>query len=197
MKDKFHRYSADSPDRRLIHVYITILSVLFAYGLYWFAKKDWFSIPWWFDAPAIFGFYGLLYLWFKKSLWRKKLIRCIFHIKTPDWNGEYKCWLETSYDNFSTKKEIVVKIIQDWDSILVLTETEYSISNSLSGSFSLNETANPQFTYEYLNKPKNTALDTMNIHCGMASIGVGSNKLTGEFFNGRGRNNYGIFEELP
>lgn len=196
MKGKFHQYSGDSVDRRLIHVYLTIIAIVFSYLLYWLSENTPLNIPWWFDAPAIFGFYGLLYLWFKKYLWKQKIIRFIFNIKTPNWNGVYSCILKTSYDNFESEKLISVKIIQDWDSIIVQIETENSISNSLSGSFSIDETANSKFTYEYMNKPKNHAPDTMNIHYGMASISKDSEILSGEFFNGRGRNNYGIFKGI-
>ena len=195
MKGKFHQYSGDSSDRRLIHVYLTIIAILFSYLLYWLSKNTCLVIPWWFDAPAIFGFYGLIYFWFKKVLWRNKTARLLFNIKTPNWNGDYSCILKTSYDNFESEKPVSLKLIQDWDSIIVQIETENSISNSLSGSFSLDETVFSKFTYEYINKPKNHAPETMNIHYGMASIWMDSGKLNGEFFNGRGRNNYGIIEE--
>jgi len=195
MKGKFHQYSGDSSDRRLIHVYLTIMAVLFSYLLYWISKNFTLSIPWWFDAPAIFGFYGFLYVWFKKVLWKNRTIRFLLSIKTPNWNGEYSCILKTSYDDFESEKQVLIKIIQDWDLILVKVESENSTSNSLAGSFSLNETAVPKFTYEYYNKPHNSAPGTMNIHYGMASIYIVSGKLKGEFFNGRGRNNYGVFNE--
>ena len=61
MKGKFHQYSGDSADRRLVDVYLTIVAILFSYLLYWLSKNTCLTIPWWFDAPAIFGFYGLIF----------------------------------------------------------------------------------------------------------------------------------------
>ena len=65
----------------------------------------------------------------------------------------------------------------------------------ISGSFSNDNTTFPQFTYEYMNQPKNHAPESMNIHYGMASIWIDAKTLKGEFFNGRGRNNFGYFTE--
>ncbi|NLD46638.1 MAG: hypothetical protein GX660_05495 [Clostridiaceae bacterium] len=196
MKGKFHQYSADTNDRRLIHVYFTIASVLFAYLLNWITQNTSLKIPWWLDAPAIFGFYGLIYLLFNNVLWKMRVIRLLFQIKTPDWNGDYKCVLRTSFDNFQSEKDLTIKITQNWDSILIQIKTNSSVSNSLSGSFSINDSSSPQFTYEYINKPNNDAPFSMNIHYGMANIWIDSGLLKGEFFNGRGRNNYGTFQEI-
>ena len=193
MKAKLHRYSSDTDDRRYIHVYLTILSILLAYGLFWISKVSTIEIPWWFDAPSVFGFYGLLYILFAKVLWKKKFFRAIFRIKTPNWNGTYKCSLITSFDNFKSEKDLKVSITQDWDIILVQTETSQSKSVSLSASFAINDSTNFQLTYEYLNKPKNDADSSLNMHYGMAYIYFESKELKGEFFNGRGRNNFGTF----
>ena len=196
MKGKFHQYSADTKDRRLVHVYFTILAVLFSYLLNWIAHNTFLKIPWWLDAPAIFGFYGLIYFLFNNMLWKIRTFRFLFRIKTPDWNGEYKCILRSSFDNFQSEKDLIVRITQNWETILIQTITNSSISNSLAGSFSINDSCLPQFTYEYINKPNNDANTSLNIHYGMASIIVESGLLKGEFFNGRGRNSYGTFQEM-
>ena len=195
MKANYHQYSCDTNDRRMIHVYLTILSILFAYLLFWITENTKLKIPWWLDAPAIFGFYGLLYFWFKKALWKLNFFRIIFFIKTPNWNGDYNCALRTSFDEFSTEKQIKIKIIQDWDTIIVRLETENSVSNSISGSFSLKDSFMPEFTYEYLNEPNTMAPETMNMHNGMAKIRIENKLLKGDFFSGRGRKNYGTFNE--
>ena len=196
MKANYHQYSCDTNDRRMIHVYLTILSILFAYLLFWISENTKLIIPWWLDAPAIFGFYGILYFGFKKALWKLNFFRLIFFIKTPNWNGEYMCSLRTSFDDFSDEKQIKIKIIQDWDTIIIRLETENSVSNSISGSFSLKDSLMPEFTYEYLNEPNTTAPETMNIHNGMAKIRIDNKLLKGDFFSGRGRKNYGTFNEI-
>jgi hypothetical protein len=196
MKDKCHKYSSDTNERQLVHVYLAMISVLLSYVLYWITQNTKLVFPWWVDAPAIFGFYGIIYLIFKKRLWNLKIFRFLFSIATPDWNGTYTCNLKSSYDNFQSEKEIKVRIKQEWDMILIQLTSVDSKSNSLSGAFSVNDSITPQFTYEYLNKPFNDCVQTMNIHYGIASIWFESGQLYGEFFNGRGRNNFGVFKQI-
>lgn len=195
MKDKLHQYSSDSKERHLVHVYLAVISILLSYLLYLGTQCTGLTIPWWIDAPSIFGFYGICFVLFKKILWKLKLVRFLFSISTPDWNGTYICYLKSSFDNFESEKEVKIRIIQNWDMILIQLTSENSKSNSQSGSFLTNETITPQFTYEYLNQPFNDCVTTMNMHHGVASIWFEGNQICGEFFNGRGRNNFGLFKQ--
>lgn len=194
MKGKLHHYSADTSDRRLVHVYLAVLSIILAYGLYCIFDKLQLTIAWWVDAPSVFGFYGIVYFLFNKYLWNRKFFKQIFFLKCPDWNGVYNCSIWTSYDNFQSKKDILIKIIQTWDSISVMTKTDTSHSTSLSGSFSIKDSVSPSFTYEYENQPNIDVPATMNIHKGMATLWFEGKKLKGDFFTGRGRNTFGKFE---
>lgn len=196
MKGRHHHYTCDTIDRRLVHVFLAILSILLAYLLNRLEMAYEFQIPWWVDAPAVFGFYGALYIVFKKRLWKKKFIRTIFFIETPNWNGTYECSLQSSHDNFETKTAATLTIKQDWDSMLILLKTETSKSESLSGSFSMKDLIEPVLTYEYMNYPNPDASSDMQIHHGMASIRLDQKKLQGDYFNGRGRNRFGKFNQV-
>jgi hypothetical protein len=196
MKGKTHFYSTDTNERRLTSVYLVIICILLAYHANSTLTKLGSSLPWWIGVPGIIGFYGAIYYMFREWLWKLSFIRFIFRIKAPNWNGNYSCILKTSYDRFTQETKFNVKIRQDWDSICILTETDFSYSTSLSGSFSIKNTINPVLTYEFLNQPKNPSPDTMNIHRGMAAIWFDDGKLQGDFFTGRGRNTHGYFTQI-
>jgi hypothetical protein len=195
MKGNMHFYSTDTNERRLSSVYLVIICILLAYHADFLLTKFNFPLPWWLGVPGIMGFYGAIYYLFREYLWKNKFIRFVFRIKTPNWNGNYSCILRTSYDRFAQETKFTVRIKQNWDSICILTETDFSFSTSLSGSFSIKNTINPTITYEYLNQPKNASPDTMNIHRGMASIWFENGKINGDFFTGRGRNTHGYFTQ--
>ena len=194
MKGKMHHYSADTKDRRMVNVYLALTGILCSYSLYWFCKYIKFEIPWWLDAPATIGFYSGLYFLFKIKFWKNPIIRKMFFIKTPDWNGCYECALKTSYDNFQSERILNLKIVQDWDTISVETETNHSKSSSVTGCFSIKDCVSPTFTYEYLNQPKHDAPGSLHIHRGITSIYIENNILKGEFYTGRDRVTYGMFE---
>jgi hypothetical protein len=194
MKNKMHHYSADTNDRRKVNVYLALMGILCSYSLYWFCKYIKFEIPWWLDAPATFGFYSGFYCLFKIRYWENTILRKIFFIKTPNWNGYYECVLKTSYDNFQNEKILNFKIVQDWDTISVVAETDHSQSSSVSGCFLIKDCVSPTLTYEYLNQPKHDAPGSLHIHRGIASLSIEKNILKGEFYTGRDRVTYGKFE---
>jgi hypothetical protein len=115
-------------------------------------------------------------------------------IKTPNWNGHYACVLKTSYDNFINERILNLKIVQDWDTISIMAETDHSKSSSVSGCFSIKDCVSPTLTYEYLNQPKHDAPRFLHTHRGITSISIENNVLKGEFYTGRDRVTYGIFE---
>lgn len=196
MKHKMHHYSADTKDRRMVHVYLAMLGIACSFTLYWFCKYIEFEIPWWLDAPATIGFYGGLYYLFKIKCWENLIIRKLFFIKTPDWNGCYECVLKSSYDNFQNSKILKVSIAQDWDTILIMVETDHSQSSSISGCFLIKDCVSSSFTYEYINEPKNDAPNYLHTHRGIASISIEKGVLKGEFYTGRDRVTYGTFESI-
>lgn len=194
MKNRMHHYSADTNDRRMVNVYLAIMGIICSFALYWFCKNMKLEIPWWLDAPATIGFYGSIYYMFKIRYWKNPLLRKLFFIKTPNWNGYYECVLKTSYDNFQNGKILKISIIQDWDTISILAETDHSQSSSMSGCFLIKDCVFPAFTYEYLNQPKYDAPKSLHIHRGITSISIENSLLKGEFYTGRDRVTYGMFE---
>lgn len=194
MLGKKHFYSSDSSSRRLVHVYLGILGILLAYLLFVILDKLSITVSWWIDAPSVFGFYGLLYWIFRDFLWNKRIVRFLFGIKTPDWNGNYVGTLLSSHDNFSNPIKFNLEIHQTWDKILVLGKTDHSKSFSVTAVFSEEDKISPLLLYEYQNQPKNIATESMNIHNGVTQLYWDNKELVGEFYNGRSRRTFGTFK---
>ncbi len=190
-----HPYSINSEEHKYISLYLAILSILLAWGLYLFSKNI-FALPWWIEAPSVIGFYGILHKWFETKLWRNNFIRKITSIKTPivdgDWSGTI-----TSHSNHANGPIQIKKfcIKQTWTHLLIYLETETSESFSFEASMNVDEFGTARIHYQYRNKPKDNAPETMHIHEGSASAKL-ENKgtLQTEYYSGRDRNNTGSLE---
>ncbi|MFZ5628554.1 MAG: hypothetical protein ACOY5B_05460 [Spirochaetota bacterium] len=193
MVGKLHFYSADSSEKRYVHVILAFISVCLAYALASITKATAIQIPWWVDAPAVFGFYGLIYTLFDKYLWQLHSIRKILRLKIPMISGNYSGSLSSSHDKFKKKTKITANIQQSWDKILIQIETNQSKSHSLSASFHVSDRISPVLIYYYENTPFVSSVKTMHAHKGLAELHVKSDGLNGEFFTGRDRITFGRF----
>ena len=194
MKDSFHTYSCDTRDRYSIHIYLIILSIAIAYLIQMICNNLNKEIPWWIGLPGIFSIYGALYYCFKTILWRWKILRAVFFIKTPNVEGKYSGIINTSYDDFTSDKKVDIQILQSWDRILIKIETESSHSFSQSCSISIKDQAMPTISYLYINEPMAGSTKSMEIHYGMCMLYFDKAGLNGDFFTGRGRQTYGTIK---
>lgn len=190
-----HTYSINSEEHKHISLYIAVVAILLAWALYLFSKNI-FPLPWWIEAPSVIGFYGILYKWFENKLWRNKHIRRVLSIKTPlidgNWSGSI-----TSHSIHANGLIPIKKfcIKQTWSHMLIYLETETSESNSFEASMNVDEFGTPRIHYQYINKPKDSAPETMHVHYGSASAKLDDNGLLQtEYYSGRDRNNMGSFE---
>lgn len=195
MKFKPHTFSVDTNERSAVYFYIAILSILFAYFLYWSQGTFEFEIPWWLETPSVLGFYTLIFSLFERYLWKLKFLRYVLSIKTPVLNKSYKVSLMSSYDNFENSMDAEIFVEQSYMKILIRLQTANSISESQGAFFCLKDSTDPSLTYEFVSKPNSTAAQTMHIHHGMGTIYFDREKIQGEYFNGRGRQQFGRFEE--
>lgn len=194
MKGSFHSYSCDTSDRYLIHVYLIIVSIGLAYLVQLICNSVNKEIPWWLGVPGIFSIYGGLYFFFSISLWKIRLFRVIFFIKTPMLEGLYSGVLKSSHQEFKTEKKADIEITQTWDRILICLRTDTSQSCSQSCSISLKDHPTPTISYLYLNEPGADSLKSMEIHYGMCMLSIKNQDLYGDFFTGRGRQTYGTIK---
>lgn len=187
-----HAYATDSDERKIIPLFIAVISILAAWILNAVGTK-YFSIPWWFDAPSVMGFYGFFYKAFDRFVWSKCFMRKIGLVKIPDLNGSWRGYVTSSFDKHEEKFDISIDIYQTWTKIVLILKTPSSESQSEAVAITI---ANPnliRLSYTYFNKPKSDATQTMHPHEGTARLNLSGDckSLDGDYYTGRGRQNYG------
>lgn len=187
-----HPYSVDTNERTNILLFLAIISILST----WFFHKTLFNfkivLPWWFEYPSILTFYGLLFVIFDRFCWKWKVFQKTTLIKTPDLDGKWKGFIQSSFDKHSSKIDASLEIHQSWTKIKILLFTEQSVSYSESASIIANQPEAIFLSYQYLNEPKANSVDTMHTHRGTTRLTLKNNVLSGQYYSGRNRKNFGI-----
>lgn len=190
-----HPYSINTEEHKWLALYVMVIAVLLAWTLYWFSKNV-FAIPWWLEAPSVIGFYGILHKWLDLKLWKNNYIRKIFGIKTPIFDGGWSGSIKSNSDHADGLipiKKFCIK--QTWTHIRIYLETETSESHSFEASMNVDEFGTSRIHYQYMNKPKDSAPESMHVHYGSASAKLDDHgTLQTEYYSGRDRNNTGSFE---
>jgi hypothetical protein len=126
------------------------------------------GLPWWAESPSVLFFYGFLYTIFDKWCW--KWLRKIGLIKTPDLNGEWAGTLKTSFDSHASELKTTLKIFQTWTKIKIILTADHSVSYSEAASIILEAPEGKYLSYQYVNEPKSSAVQTMSIHRGTTNL---------------------------
>jgi len=185
-----HPYAIDAPERKMIPLVIAAVAIMSAWLLNVGLEKLRIAMPWWVDAPSVMGFYGIIYILFDKYLWRLEWLHRLGLIRTPILAGSWVGTLTSSFEP-DTSKNARLRIIQSWTKIEISLLTDTSQSHSLVASI-LSTTSNGMIlSYQYQNDPIPNTPDTMQIHYGTAKLVLVENKLEGEYYSGRGRQNTG------
>ncbi|HOD52809.1 MAG TPA: hypothetical protein PKJ78_22470 [Candidatus Hydrogenedentes bacterium] len=187
-----HAYSTDAQERRFVPAVLAVIAVVTALTfnriLVWMGV----GLPWWFDTPAVVGFYGLIFKFYDLQLWRRALgpVRLS---GIPDIKGT---WAGTIAAENWPAVPVVVWIRQSWSKIDIRLESTESRSFSTMACVNTDDSREHGLKYEFCNEPKAHSKDTMQAHRGMAwlRLSSGTDKLNGEYFSGRGRQNVGSVE---
>jgi hypothetical protein len=187
-----HYYSTtDANEKRRILLLIAIVAIISTWEVSSILSKQHVTLPWWFIAPSVIGVYGLLYTLFDKYVWKIKALHKLSVIKTPNLEGDWEGMLISSFDPNSSKT-VNVKISQTWTEIEIVLRSDSSQSHSIAAFISSKEPGGAAVIYQYQNNPKVHAVDTMEIHYGTTKLTlIEEGKLEGEYYSGRGRQNYG------
>lgn len=185
-----HPYATDSREREVVLVGIVILCLSLGDGLDQTLNTLEQALPWYVEVPSVLGIVWGLWALFVNRLWKTALFRSLGVVRLPDLNGKWRAIIQTSFDPCNAYRAEVT-ITQTWTHISVLLETPNSQSRSLTASLLVKE---PEITltYEYRNDPKPGAPSTMHSHRGTAILRLkGRNRMEGEYYSGRDRQNYG------
>lgn len=184
-------HSYDLEGRGRIHASMAVLSVALAWLLDVGLNAASINPPWWLSAPSVAGCYSLLYWLFDRYIWRWGPLHKLGLLSVPDLNGRWDGEVDSSHGSEGTRANISVNILQRWSTILIILESDESISRSTMASFRTRDTDRPEVTYAYLSEPNNKAPRTMEIHRGTCALQVKANALEGGYYTGRGRGTVG------
>ena len=149
---------------------------------------SWATIP--YVVLLLSAVYSIARYAFDIYIWKLALFRQLHLVKIPDLDGKWEGLLQSSYDAQKTSYPITLHIKQRWSKILIRLDTETSRSHSVSASLRT-DMKFAELSYRYENKPKPSALTNMAAHDGTAVLELQGDELTGEYYTGRGRKQFG------
>jgi hypothetical protein len=191
-----HASSNDLGNSSRIYLYSLILSVLTFFflllPLYDLFKNSFgLLIPIWIETPSIIGLYALYINIFDKVLWKFKAIELFGMPKIPNLNGTWKATIKSSHED--KDKEAIATICQNYSKFSMILKTDESTSQTTMASFELGNPIRRTLTYTYICKPLPASPASMEIHEGTGNLEIvkGDEEMSGYYYSGRGRRNYG------
>lgn len=187
-----HPYSTNSEERARILLVIAAVAFCLAWLVATLIGTT--HVPFWLDVPATGTLYGVLYKIFEGWGWRQKLVQRVGVVSVPDLRGEWRGSVSSSFDKSAETHSIAVHIAQNWTHLSVTLASANSESYSIVGS--IDTGSEVVLSYQYQNIPKPHAKGTMHAHRGTAilKLSVDKRSLSGEYYSGRDRRNYGALE---
>jgi len=186
-----HPYSIETEERKNVSLILAVISIVLAWSFHQLMSFFEIDLQWWLESPSVLFFYSLLYTIFDKWCW--KWLRKIGLIRTPDLNGEWSGTLKTSFDSHSSELKTTLKIFRTWTKIKTILTADHSVSYSEAASMILEAPEGKYLSYQYVNEPKLSAVQTMSIHRGTTKLlfDEKTDTLSGEYYSGRDRQNFG------
>jgi len=186
-----HTYSSDAADRSWAPWALACVAVALTYGCSRALAAWSVSWPWWIENPSIMLFYGALWSFYNRVLWRQTVLGMRLS-QIPDLGGTWSATLQSSH-NGGAQSSGCVRVHQTWSKMLIEFESASSRSVSRMAALNLEPGANQGLVYEYANDPQFAAVDSMHAHRGVAVLRRSANGqcLHGEYFTGRDRQTHG------
>ena len=149
-----------------------------------------FEFQWAVNPSSTAGIFGLLYYLFDRFIWKWELLRRFDIVTIPDLNGVWRGEIKSSYNQGKTIQVSVI-IKQRWSKILVELKANESHSKSVAASFLTDYSTSPELVYAYVNEPKPSAQESMEMHKGTTRLTFTGQALEGDYYTGRGRGTTG------
>lgn len=174
-----HEYFIKGRNLRLQKIIIILTSVVLAYFISllinWISYKYGINL-WWLEIPSILGVYNLLDFAIDKFWWSK-------FYRIPSFEGRWKGYLKSSFDNFITEFPVTCIIKQNSKLISIVFEMEKSTSYSISATMDDTKINGATLKYDYINIPKIDQKQLLNVHLGNNTLKLNGNVLEGEYYN--------------
>ena len=173
------------------------ISAVVVYMISYALKSYGVEIPFYIETPSIPAVYALFFVLFDRFLWKNKIFKRLDIVIADDLNGKWVGSLKSSYDNFATDIEAQLVIEQTATKIKICGTFNKSKSVSIHENFGRSEIDNRvALFYFFRNEPSYDATQTMAMHEGSAKLTYSpeNESLTGYYYSGRDRNNFGTIE---
>lgn len=185
-----HAYAVDVRERAAIFYTLAFISVILVYLLQIYLPIAW---PWWLGPPSVFGIFKIMLEFWDRWLWRASILRKLRLIQTPYIGGKW--YVEGKSMTAAKEFTAELEIRQNWTTMVVRMETEESSSHSVAASLVIDGGGRKILIYHYANEPKPNASPKMRGHRGTAILRISdSETLEGEYYTGRGRENWGVLK---
>ena len=183
-----HPYSTTSEERAKIPFALAAIAIGLAWLASWFTGKT--HLPFWLEVPGTATLYGLLYAGFRSYAWKWQWLHTVGLVKVPDISGDWCGYVTSSFD-VAQKHPVRMRIQQNWTHLSVKLTADHSESDSMVGSMVVGEET--LLSYQYVNRPRAGATETMHAHDGTAVLKLSDDQreLSGEYYSGRDRANHG------
>lgn len=182
----------------LFLAFLISLSAYLSYFLSLKLKELGIEVPFYVEiplsAPAI---YYIFFELFNNYLWKLPIFNWLGIIDFDNLNGRWLGKIKSSYDNFVSDIPAELNIVQKATSIKIRGKFNESKSISLHEDFCFSDIdQTTALFFFYRNVPEYNATNTMAIHEGSSKLKYDklTKLLTGSYYSGRDRNNYGTIE---
>ena len=141
-------------------------------------------------AGAVFG---ALYWIFNRYAWQWPVLNSA--VKVPNLSGEWECIGKTFQPDGKIQYEwkATITIFQRWDKIRVRLKTGQSGSDSIAAALVCDDSDGYRLLYNYRNQPQIGEVE-LKSHLGFCDLKFSKDlkSAEGEYFNGHGRNTFGV-----
>ena len=146
------------------------------------------------SMPTVPTIYAAFFFLFNRYFWRCGIFKAVGIVVADDLNGTWKGVMKSSHDQLQQEISAELVIEQTATSIKICGKFDQSRSISTHEHFGKGDMYNQTVLhYFFKNDPNYDAVPTMAMHEGSAILIYAKQEdvLSGHYYSGRGRNNYG------
>jgi hypothetical protein len=194
-----HAYHTDEEIRTRVFTVSGILAIVAARLFHLLTQQLPLDIPWWVDTPSVLAFFGIFVWLYDNHFWKCWPFRRLPWFYIPNLNGLWKVEVKSSYTGFNEDIQASGLIRQTASKICIALQTDQSSSHSIFAALVRTDRFSTfELMYYYLNRPKADSIETMGVHYGTSWVRIseGAARLEGDYYSGRGRQNYGTITFL-
>jgi hypothetical protein len=123
---------------------------------------------------------------FNRYLWRARIVRAIFKIKTPYVQGRWEGHIKSSYSKHQVEHPVVVEFWQTMTTIILWYYDGNAVTRGLFAAFAFEAEGGPLRLYcIYQNQPIRTDQKSLKAHTGVMELFVlpSEDKMVGIYYN--------------